>query len=93
MIKPPPAVPLNARTTAWIVLMAATAVAWLFGNVARDDKSASHLAIAGVITTAFIKIWIIGYQFMELRSAPRLLRHAFDAWTVVVCTVLVVLLT
>lgn len=45
--------------------------------------------MAGVIVTTFVKAWVIGFQFMELKHAPRWLRHMYDAWVVGVCAVLV----
>lgn len=76
-------------TIALLVLVAATGIAWWLGQADRVSEQAGALATAGVIVVAFIKVWIVGFQFMELRHAPRWLRHAFDTWIVVVCVALV----
>jgi cytochrome c oxidase subunit 4 len=36
-------------------------------------------------------VWIVGFQFMELRHAPRWLRHSFDTWVTIVCATLVII--
>ncbi len=69
-------------TRAWLVLVSMTALAWWFGVSAQDAVNATQVALLGVIATACIKIWIIGYQFMELRIAPAGLRYGFLAWVV-----------
>ena len=76
-------------TIALLVLVAATGVAWWLGQADRGGGHAGALATAGVIVVAFIKVWIVGFQFMELRHAPRWLRHAFDGWIFAVCVALV----
>ena len=38
-----------------------------------------------------IKIWVIGYQFMELRHAPSSLHYAFVLRLIVISTVLLLL--
>lgn len=50
------------------------------------------LATAGVIVVAFAKVWVVAFQFMELRHAPRWLRHGFDAWIIGICSTLMVIL-
>ncbi|MEZ5689722.1 MAG: cytochrome C oxidase subunit IV family protein [Caenibius sp.] len=80
--------PFRPATMAWALLMIATAIGWWFGETAQGETGNVRLAIAGVLVTAFAKAWIVGFQFMELRGAPRPLRHAFDAWVVVACTAL-----
>lgn len=80
---------LDAGTLAWLVLMLATGIGWWFGHAAQSSADNIRVATLGVLGTAFAKIWIVGFQFMELRGAPRALRYAFDAWTLGICTVLV----
>ncbi|HYP57374.1 MAG TPA: cytochrome C oxidase subunit IV family protein [Beijerinckia sp.] len=72
----------RANTAAWAFLITATLVSWWLGHAARNNFPAQHLAIAGVIGTALIKVWVVGLQFMELRNAPPLIRLAFAAWVV-----------
>ena len=80
---------INNATLAWLLLIVGTGVAWWLGQTGRVDEQAGALAIAGVIVVAFVKVWIVGFQFMELRYAPRWLRHAFDAWIAAVCVALI----
>jgi ABC-type Fe3+ transport system permease subunit len=70
--------------------MGATGVAWWLGGVARDIRFTTQIFVAGVIITAFVKVWMVGLQFMEIKSAPRLLRYLFEGWTVALCAALIV---
>lgn len=78
----------DATTLAWLILVVATGIGWWLGQAAQDNTQSVRLATAGVIVVAFVKVWIVGFQFMELRHAPRWLRHSFDAWLVAVCATL-----
>lgn len=80
---------LGATVWAWLLLVAMTAIAWRFGMSARGTADGLSLAVIGVIASAGIKVWIVGYQFMELRIAPRGLRYGFLAWVVVIGLVLI----
>jgi len=64
---------LSVMTWAWFVLVGMTVLASWFGTSSTNN---GHL-IMGVIITAAIKIWVIGYQFMELHHAPSFLHYAF----------------
>ena len=75
----------DATTVAWLLLVVATGVGWWLGQAGQANAQQMALATAGVIVVAFIKVWIVGFQFMELRHAPRWLRHTFDAWIITVC--------
>ena len=79
----------NPTNIAWLILVIATGVGWWFGHAGHNSPDYAQLASAGVSITAFIKVWVVGFQFMELRHAPRWLRHAFDAWLILVCGILV----
>ncbi len=81
----------DATTVAWLVLVVATGLGWWLGQTDQGDTQGVALATAGVIVVAFLKVWIVGFQFMELRHAPRWLRHAFDAWIVAVGVALLVI--
>lgn len=76
-------------TLAWLLLVAATAIGWWFGHLEQREVSSRQLAMAGVIVTALVKAWIVGFQFMELWHAPRWLRHVYDGWVVGVGVVIV----
>ena len=79
---------LQRLNIAWGLLVAATGIGWAFGHAAQGDGDHSPWALAGVIVTAFFKAWIVGFEFMELRGAPRWLRHSYDVWSIGVCAAL-----
>lgn len=80
---------LTDRTTvAWLILVVSTGVGLWLGQAGQDNTQNIRLAVAGVIVVAFIKVRIVGFEFMELKYAPRWLRHGFDAWLVAVCAAL-----
>jgi apolipoprotein N-acyltransferase len=76
----------------WAGLMIATLASWWLGieegGMPGDGASA---ATAAVIAVAFIKIRFIGRHFMELRSAPPVLRLSFDAYVATVGIALTVI--
>jgi hypothetical protein len=43
-----------------------------------------RLGAASVITIAFLKVRIVGLEYMELGSAPVLLRFLFEAWVIAI---------
>lgn len=72
----------------WLLLMTVTILARLIGHgPIADDRFAS----AAVIALAFVKVRLIGLDFMELRHAPLALRIAFEGWVLVVSGALIVL--
>lgn len=78
-------------TLAWAILVAATGIGWWFGHTAQGGHDAARLSMAGVIVTAFFKAWLVGFQFMELKRAPRWLRHLYDLWIVGVAAALILI--
>lgn len=46
-----------------------------------------------VLVIAYLKVRIVGLNYMELRSAPRALRFGFEAWLAIVTIAMVVLLS
>ena len=84
---------IRAATLTWILLLAGTLLAWALGLSAQRGHGIGNMAKSGVILTAFLKVWLVGFQFMELRSAPRVLRFAFDAWVLCICIALIVIMT
>jgi hypothetical protein len=73
------------RTTViWVGLVLATCLTLWLGSGHATAQQGMRLAVAFAIPVAFLKIYFIGSEFMELRGAPPLLRGAFIAWVVVV---------
>lgn len=68
----------------WVVLLLATLSTWILSGT---EISMSPRAINSlVIGIAFVKLWLVGEYFMELRWAPIALRAAFGAYTMVTFT-------
>lgn len=66
----------------WGGLVAATALSfWLGDDHGLGTGDATVLALIGV---TFTKVWLVGRHFMELRTAPPVLRGCFDAYAVAV---------
>ncbi|MFZ0715811.1 cytochrome C oxidase subunit IV family protein [Mycobacterium sp.] len=47
-----------------------------------------QLASVIILLIAFIKVRLVGMYFMELREAPNVLRGLFEAYCVIVCSLL-----
>lgn len=66
------------KAALWLVLVALTIVSLeFFQGIAGGNR---HIAAAAVIVIAFIKVRIVGLDYMEIRNAPRLLRVLFELW-------------
>lgn len=65
----------------WAVLIVLTCTTWFVSGSSLFSTDAAGVI---VIALAFGKVWFIGSDFMELRSAPRSLALAFDAYVVAV---------
>mgnify|MGYP001988596240 CR=1 FL=1 len=77
-------------TWAWFLLVAVTMLAWW---LAEGEQKMAGAATAAIFLTASAKIWIIGYQFMELKLAPAFLRYGFLLWLVAISCTLGFLIT
>jgi hypothetical protein len=71
----------------WWVLIAATLCSWEWGRSSGDHRFAS----SAVLLIAFLKVRLIGLEFMELRAAPLPLRLVFEAWVGAACIGLIAL--
>jgi len=78
---------VNSTTAMWLVLIVATLISGWIGEGGMDRRASSV-----VLAMAFFKVWIVGIQFMELRSAPRLLCSIFSAWAFATCGALILIL-
>lgn len=76
-------------TIVWLFLIVATGFSWTLGT--DHDFSSGHATASVVILlVAFAKVRFIGLYFMELREAPLLLRGLFEAYCLIVCTLVIV---
>ncbi|MGW4124665.1 cytochrome C oxidase subunit IV family protein [Nocardia sp. NPDC004711] len=78
------AVDIPPRATwVWIGLVAATCVTWWFGADHPLASISVKFASAAAVAIAFVKAYFIGSEFMELRSAPLVLRRVFQGWVAI----------
>ena len=70
----------------WSVLIVATLASWVLGG--GHDLPDRYAAIC-IIVIAFAKVHFVGRYFMELRDAPVPLTAVFEAWVVVIASVLI----
>jgi Prokaryotic Cytochrome C oxidase subunit IV len=73
----------------WVGLVALTFASLTAGIEQRGDNAT--IATILVLGLAMIKIRLIGIHFMDLRSAPRLLRKIFDGYVCIVFATLAAL--
>ena len=73
----------------WLLLVAATALAWQLGHGAGFDNR--HYANTAILIVAFIKVRYVILEFMEIRGAPRFMRLIAELWVIAVCAVLIAL--
>jgi hypothetical protein len=70
----------------WLVLVGATIVSWTVGvNHGIDYR----LSTALVLVITFVKVNLVGMNFMELREAVLPLRVILNAFCIVVCVGLI----
>lgn len=80
---------LQSRVTAiWVGLIVATGLSWQFGHGFGFGEK-FHYATAAILIITFVKIRFVFLDFMELRTAPRPLRMAFEVWAVSICVILI----
>ena len=73
-------------TWAWFLLVAVTMLAWW---LAEGEQKLPVPPPRQFFSRPSVKIWVIGYQFMELKIAPAFLRYGFLLWLVAIsCTLL-----
>jgi len=77
-------------TLVWLGLVLATGLSWLFGHGFGFGDNV-QLATTAVILISFIKVRFIVLDFMEVRTAPMALRITLEAWSVIVCAILIFL--
>jgi caa(3)-type oxidase subunit IV len=74
----------RAITYAWLLLTSITIVSWWLAPGHSGGVAVPNVAITvAVVALGFIKGRLIIRYFMEVRTAPRWLRLATDAWLAV----------
>jgi hypothetical protein len=71
-------------TLVWIILVAATFATFWLGTDHPFSNLSVRLASVLALVLAFVKVWLIGMEFMEIRQAPRALKVAFGVWITVI---------
>lgn len=69
----------------WAFLVLLTLVSWWF----RENSLSAELAVAVIIAISFVKVFLVGFSFMELQFAPQWLRFSFDGWCVTSTIILI----
>jgi hypothetical protein len=77
-------------TAIWLLLVAATLLAWKLGHESREINP--KFAGGMIIVVAFIKVRFVIFDFMEIRHAPSWMRLVADAWIVLMAAALLFLL-
>jgi hypothetical protein len=79
-------------TTVWLLLVAITLTSFWVGTGHLPAGATARASSAAVVGAAYVKAYLVGSCFMEVREAPTPLRVAFGAWTGVFGTLCVALL-
>lgn len=77
----------TSQLIAWAGLVILTLTSFWFRDHGVDAKAAAAI----ILSLSFIKVFIVGWSFMELRIAPRALQLAFSGWCALSCVLLLVL--
>jgi hypothetical protein len=81
---------LDRTTLIWLLLMLATSFSWFLG-ANHSQALLNATASVSIILIAFLKVYLVMNDFMEVRSAPRLLRILCSAWMAVLCASILML--
>lgn len=74
---------------AWLALVGLTGLAWWLSlDLATIEQEAVQLTTTGLLVLAFFKVRLVIMHFMEVATAPLVLRLIFEAWLLIVCCVL-----
>ena len=66
---------------AWALLVVLTAMSWW----ASDHGLSIDVAVAAILVLTFLKVYVVGLAFMEVRSGPVALRVIFFSWCAGTC--------
>jgi flagellar motor component MotA len=79
-------------TVVWLVLVGITVASLWVGTGHLPAGGTAQTSAAVVVGAAFLKAYLVGRHFMEVRDAPAPLRLVFGAWTVLFGTLCVTFL-
>ena len=69
-------------TVVWVLLVAVTGASFWLGTDHPFQSLGVRVASATALGIAFLKAYLVGQDFMEVRGAPAPLRWAFATWIV-----------
>lgn len=75
----------NRISAVWFVLIAGTLISFFLGT--GHGISSHQLASIVIMLVAFIKVFLVGMYFMELRESPDVLRGLFAGYCLLVFAV------
>lgn len=76
----------HPATAVWLLLVFATGLSWWFGTDHGGHADQHPLrTTAGLLLIAFIKVRFVILHFMEVRTAPLLIRLIGETWVIAVC--------
>lgn len=67
--------------SAWATLVVLTLASFWF----RDHGFRPSAAVVAILILTFVKVFLVGYSFMEIHRAPNVLRILFSAWCTATC--------
>ncbi|QFU77197.1 hypothetical protein EY643_16880 [Halioglobus maricola] len=76
-------------TAVWLILVAATLLSW---GIDQGQSQTFQFGGAAILAIALIKVRFVIQEFMEVRTAPFILKAATDIWCVAVFILLTALL-
>jgi hypothetical protein len=76
-------------TLVWLALISATAATVWLGTEHPFMDVGVRVASSLALGLAFLKVYLIGQDFMEIRPAPSPLRVAFAAWILIFGTLVI----
>jgi len=82
---------LRSRATAlWLVLVSLTflSLEFLQGLTFGGNR---RVGVIAVVIVAFTKVRLVGLDYMELRTAPPLLRYFFEVWILIVMLAIILI--
>jgi hypothetical protein len=83
---------LRTRATGiWLILVLATTLSAVLGTDHGISGGGHRAASVVILVVALFKVRLVGLYFMDLRSAPGILRALLEGYCVVVCALLVCL--
>lgn len=81
---------MNSATIIWLVLIVATATSWWLGTSDTTNND-HHVATITLMLLTFFKARLVLMHFMEVRTAPIILRTFANAWIALTCIAVLII--